>query len=160
MERWLAKLRALPFSPLALEMLNAPLAQALGLGDRALLLARLGGNDDSVRAQLRALGALGEMRPAPEGCVARARGDRARRRRRRARLGTAVAPARALGSALRRRRRLARARRGARGIVRCIHPASATRRSRPGSSASRMTEGTHIFERLPASRMEQRSRRA
>jgi glycolate oxidase FAD binding subunit len=46
MEGWLAKLRALPFTPLALELLNASLARALGLGDRALLLGRVGGNED------------------------------------------------------------------------------------------------------------------
>ena len=59
---WLARLRALPFTPLALELLNAPLSALLGLEHRALLLARLGGNEDAVRAQRQLLGAFGDMR--------------------------------------------------------------------------------------------------
>ena len=63
--------------------------------------ARLGGNDDSVREQLRAIGTLGEMRPAPQSCVERARGDRAGRRRSGARVRATFAAARAVGAALR-----------------------------------------------------------
>jgi len=65
LDAWLARLRALPFTPLALEMVNAPLAATLGLERRAMVLVRLGGNDDAVRAQRLLLGALGEMRDVP-----------------------------------------------------------------------------------------------
>ncbi|HEY2896276.1 MAG TPA: FAD-binding oxidoreductase, partial [Gemmatimonadaceae bacterium] len=149
LERWLANLRALPFSPLALEMLNAPLATALGLGDRALLLGRLGGNDDSVREQLRALGALGETRQAsrnswsalavcePAGAaVVRVSAPPSRLHLLWDRLssgddGTLVHAA--VG----------------RGIVRCVH--STTAPLAPWLEHISMTEGTHIFERLPSS---------
>jgi len=67
LEPWLARLRALPFAPLALEMLSAALSARLGLGDQALLLARLGGNDDAVRAQRQLVAALGDSRDVPAG---------------------------------------------------------------------------------------------
>jgi glycolate dehydrogenase FAD-binding subunit len=150
MEGWLAKLRALPFTPLALELLNAPLARALGLGERALLLGRLGGNEDSVREQLRALGALGEMHPAasaawsalaeiepPGAAVVRVSAPPSRLHVLWARLSTASD-----GS-------LVHAAVG-RGIVRCIHPASAHEALAPWLEHISQTEGTHIFERLPA----------
>jgi len=147
MERWLANLRALPFSPLALEMLNAPLAAALGLGDRALLLGRLGGNDDSVREQLRALGALGEMRSAPpESWSALAECEPA---------GAAVGRVSAAPSRLHLLwDRLSSGDEGTfvhaavgRGIARCIR--SATAPLAPWLERISRTEGTHIFERLP-----------
>jgi glycolate oxidase FAD binding subunit len=56
------RLRALPFTPYAAEVLNAALAARLGLEPRTCLLARLGGSDDAIRAQRAALGTLGEMR--------------------------------------------------------------------------------------------------
>jgi glycolate oxidase FAD binding subunit len=151
MEGWLAKLRALPFTPLALELLNAPLARALGLGDRALLLGRLGGNDDSLREQLRALGALGDMHPAPMaawGALAEIEPSCA------AVVRVSAPPSRlhALWA------RLSAAGEGSlvhaavgRGIVRCIHRASAHAPLTPWLEHISQTEGTHIFERLPAS---------
>jgi glycolate oxidase FAD binding subunit len=57
------KLRALPFVPLAGELLNDVLAKSLGLGHNAVMLLRVGGNARSVAAQqdvLRSLGALEE----------------------------------------------------------------------------------------------------
>ena len=151
LERWLAKLRALPFSLLALELLNAPLARALGLGERSLLLGRLGGNDDSVRAQLRALGALGEMRPAPkESWSALARIEPA---------GASVVRVSAPPSRLHVLwARLSSSDDGSlvhaavgRGVVRCIHPAVANAPLAPWIEHVSQAEGTHIFERLPAS---------
>jgi FAD/FMN-containing dehydrogenase len=150
METWLAKLRALPFSPLALELLNATLATTLGVGDRALLLARLGGNDDSVREQLRALGRLGEMRPAPQAAW------------------RAVAEIEPAGAAVVRVSappsrlhvlwsRLSGADDGSlvhaavgRGVVRCIHHADTRAPLAPWLERIAHTEGTRIFERLPA----------
>jgi glycolate oxidase FAD binding subunit len=150
MEAWLAKLRALPFSPLALELLNAPLAHTLSLGDRALLLGRIAGNDDSVREQLRAIGTLGEMRPAPhaawralaevepEGAaVVRVSAPPSRLHALWSRLSTGDEPS------------LVHAAVG-RGVVRCIRSSSA--RAPLASWLERVahSEGTHIFERLPA----------
>lgn len=151
LEAWLAKLRALPFSPLALELLNGVLARALGVGDRALLLARLGGNDDSVREQLRALGAHGEMRPAPQAAwsalseiepegsaVVRASAPPSRLHVLWARLSEAD-DASLVHAAV------------GRGIVRCIHVASVHAPLAQWLDRIAQTEGTHIFERLPAS---------
>jgi len=150
LDAWLAKLRALPFSPLALELLNAVLARALELGDRALLLARLGGNDDSMREQLRALGALGEMRPAPQAAWSALAEIEPP--------GAAVVRVSAPPSRLHALwTRLSAAEDGSlvhaavgRGIVRCIHPPARTPIS-PWLDLVSRTEGTHIFERLPAS---------
>ena len=58
----LQELRSAPIAPIALELINAALARRLGLGDTALLLARLGGNEDCVRAQRSALSAIGSAR--------------------------------------------------------------------------------------------------
>jgi glycolate oxidase FAD binding subunit len=151
LEAWLAKLRALPFSPLALELLNAPLARALGLGNRALLLARLGGNEDAMREQLRALGALGQMRPAPQAswseladiepvgaAVVRVSAPPSRLHALWARL-SAEDDASLVHAAV------------GRGIVRCIRSAPAHSPITPWLDLISRTEGTHIFERLPAS---------
>jgi len=61
LERRLAPLTDLPIAPLALELLNAPLAAAVGLEPRLALLVRLGGNAERVAAQRTALGALGDV---------------------------------------------------------------------------------------------------
>ena len=55
---WLARLRTASLAAWALEMVNGPLAERLGLGRRPLLLARLAGNADVVRAQRATLAAL------------------------------------------------------------------------------------------------------
>jgi len=150
LDAWLAKLRALPFAPLALELLNAVLARALGLGDRAILLARVAGNDDSVREQLRALAAFGEIRPAPQSAwsalaeiepdgaaVVRASAPPSRLHVLWARL-SAADDASLVHAAV------------ARGIVRCIRSASEHASIGPWLDVVAHTEGTHIFERLPA----------
>lgn len=150
LDAWLARLRALPFSPLALELLNAVLARALGLGDRALLFARLGGNDDSLREQLRTLGALGEMQPAPQAAwsalaeiepagaaVVRVSAPPSRLHALWTRLSAADDTS------------LVHAAVG-RGIVRCIHVAPVHTSLAPWLDLVSRTEGTHIFERLPA----------
>ena len=59
-------LRALPFSPLASEVVNPAFAERLGLGDAPLLLLRVGGNAKAVAAQLDALGPLGVSRDVDE----------------------------------------------------------------------------------------------
>lgn len=60
------RLRALPFTPLASELLNATFASRLDLGDRLVLLVRAAGNEKSVRAQMDALRAFGDSRDLPE----------------------------------------------------------------------------------------------
>jgi glycolate oxidase FAD binding subunit len=152
MDAWLAKLRALPFSPLALEMVSATLATALGLEPRALLLARLGGNEHSVRAQHQLLGAFGDSLAAPTSvwsalaaiepagaAVVRVSAQPSRLHALWARLAAISDPA-----------ALAHATVG-RGTVRCIRPASSATPIAAWLDAISRTEGTHIFERLPAS---------
>ena len=151
MEAWLAKLRALPFSALALELLNSSLSRALGLGERAMLLARLGGNASSVRAQLEAMRSLGDATPAPESmwralaeiepagaAVARISAPPSRLHALWARLAHLDAGSYAHASV-------------GRGIVRCIHRASASTPVSPWLAHITHSEGTHIFERLPES---------
>ena len=65
LDAWLARLRALPVAPLALELVSDGLAAALGLPPRAALLVRLAGNADTVTGQRRALAALGDAPDAP-----------------------------------------------------------------------------------------------
>lgn len=61
LEHRLAPLADLPIAPLALELVNATLAAALGLEPRLALLVRLGGNAERVHAQRAALDALGDV---------------------------------------------------------------------------------------------------
>ncbi|MEK7403185.1 MAG: FAD-binding protein [Gemmatimonadota bacterium] len=55
-----ARLRALPFAPLASELVNTQLAARLGFGDVTVLLVALGGNERAVRAQRAAIGGFGD----------------------------------------------------------------------------------------------------
>ena len=57
-----AAIRALPFSPLASELVNGALAFQLGCGDNAMLLVRLGGNHRAVAGQLDLIRKLGATR--------------------------------------------------------------------------------------------------
>ena len=152
MDAWLARLRALPFSPLALELVNATLATALGLESRALLLARLGGNDHSVRAQHQLLGPFGDSIAAPTSVWSALAGIEP--------AGAAVARVSAPPSRLHSlwshlatsldRGVLAHATVG-RGIVRAIRPLSPTRPIAIWLGELARSEGTRIFERLPVS---------
>ncbi|HEX6535581.1 MAG TPA: FAD-binding protein [Gemmatimonadaceae bacterium] len=56
----LARLRAAPLAPLALELVSGALARRLGVGQRATFLVRLGGNADAVAGQRAAWAALGD----------------------------------------------------------------------------------------------------
>ncbi len=57
--RWL---RATEFTPLAAELVSSRAAATLGIGDRATLLLRLGGNEALVRAAIGAASTLGAAR--------------------------------------------------------------------------------------------------
>ena len=62
-EQMRSALRLLPFVPLAAQLLDLSLARALALGDRGpVLLVRLGGNEEAVRAQREQLLRVGETR--------------------------------------------------------------------------------------------------
>jgi glycolate oxidase FAD binding subunit len=67
-------IRALPFTPLACEVIGPRFAAHLDYARQSTLLLRLGGNARSVAAQLDALRALGELRDADEGVWAALRG--------------------------------------------------------------------------------------
>lgn len=61
------RLRTLPFTPMAAELVDERLAASIGLGDGGVVALRVGGNPTSVRAQLDALRALGRGTDAPSG---------------------------------------------------------------------------------------------
>lgn len=69
----LAAARAARIAPLALELLSPAVAAQLGLRGENVLLARFGGNSESVSAQLAELASLGETVAAPEDCWERLR---------------------------------------------------------------------------------------
>jgi glycolate oxidase FAD binding subunit len=71
LEAWLAPLADLPLAPLAMELLDAPLADALGLPHGTALLVRLGGNADRVDAQRRSLAQVGDVLDVPTDGFAR-----------------------------------------------------------------------------------------
>lgn len=56
------KLRALPFTPLAAEVVSRGLAFGLGVGDRTALLIRVGGNARAMQRQVDEVRKLGEAR--------------------------------------------------------------------------------------------------
>lgn len=56
-------MRGLPFTPYAAELLSAPLARELALGDETVLLVRLGGSEAAVSAQRASLSSLGRSAP-------------------------------------------------------------------------------------------------
>jgi glycolate oxidase FAD binding subunit len=150
--QWLARLRALPFSPLALEMVSESLAARLGLDGGALLLARLGGNENAVRAQRQLLGSFGDLRDANTAVWDTLRAIEPSNAAV-ARVSTSPSRLHAIWVALSRTNdhTLAHATVG-RGVVRTVYCHDA---SEPGGvdawlASIAACEGTHIFERLPA----------
>jgi glycolate oxidase FAD binding subunit len=61
------QLRQLPATPLAAELVNGALAQALGLGNAPRIVVRLSGNEDAVSAQTSAIEALAVAHAVPVG---------------------------------------------------------------------------------------------
>jgi glycolate oxidase FAD binding subunit len=61
------RLRALPFTPLAAELLSPSLVRLLTAREETLLLARLGGNEKSIAGQLDLLTGLGKPRDMDDG---------------------------------------------------------------------------------------------
>lgn len=68
------ELRALPFTPLASELINAALARHLGAGDSQTLLVQIGGNERSIAAQADLLAGLGSLTDVDDGIWPRLRG--------------------------------------------------------------------------------------
>ena len=64
---FVTRLRSAPIGPLGLEMVSGRLAARLGLGQQAVVVARLAGNTDAVTAQRAALGGLGDVLEVPDG---------------------------------------------------------------------------------------------
>jgi glycolate oxidase FAD binding subunit len=150
-----ARLRALPFTPYAAELVSEALAARLGLEPRLRLLVRLGGSADAVRAHRDALRPLGDVREVDVDIWAALRRAEpsgapcARLSRRASRFSDTWADARRLtdgfddalvhGAPLR-------------GVVRCIFPPA----GEPADFESRLLhtlaapfDGTQVFERLP-----------
>ena len=69
------QLRALPFTPLAAELVNATLAVRLGLARSTWLLVRVGGNETSVARQLDLLRAFGAAEECPDTVWSSLRGE-------------------------------------------------------------------------------------
>ena len=61
------ELRALPFTPLASELISDALARHLDAGDGPTLLVQIGGNERSLGAQLDLLARLGSLKDADDG---------------------------------------------------------------------------------------------
>jgi glycolate oxidase FAD binding subunit len=148
-------LRALPFTPLAAQWVHARLAHALDLSDSdAVVLVRIGGNEEAVRAQRAAIESLGDARE-----VARAVWDRLR-------VAEPIAAASLRLSALPSEfattwslaLRLTESWPGAychgdagRGVVRCVLPHDEGNGGEGLRAVTRIPfGGTRIFERLPA----------
>ena len=73
----LGRLRAIRTAPLALELLSPAIAARLGAGASTVLLVRLGGNEESVRAQRSALEKIGTVVTLPERIWSSLRGSEA-----------------------------------------------------------------------------------
>lgn len=69
----LSAARAARLAPSALELLSANVAARLGLPRETVLLARFGGNEEGVSAQLAEVASLGEVIDSPEDCWERLR---------------------------------------------------------------------------------------
>lgn len=69
----LSATRAARLAPTALELLSPAVAERVGLARETVLLARFGGNEQSVSAQLYEFAALGESLAAPDDCWDRLR---------------------------------------------------------------------------------------
>jgi glycolate oxidase FAD binding subunit len=148
----LARLRCAALAPLALELICPTLATRLGVGDRAVLLARLGGNAESVRAQRELLGTFGDIAatPAPTWNALRECEpvDAAVVRLSRAPSHTAAVWAFTRQAVAASRGTYLHASVG-RGIIRCIIPSTSAVEIAPVLAAMSDFDGTCIPERLP-----------
>lgn len=159
-----SRLRSLPFTPYAAELVNPSLAIYLGLEPRLWLLTRLGGSEDVVRADRASLSTLGEIHDVPDGVWTALRGIEPpgagclRLSRLPSRFADTWADATQLvdqfpdalvhGAALR-------------GVVRCVIPDVSTARAggrgharvgveeRLARALAMSFDGTRVFERVP-----------
>lgn len=145
------KLRVLPFTPLAAEVVSRGLAFGLGIGDRTALLIRVGGNARAMQRQVDEVRKLGDARdfeervwPALRTAEPRA-GSAWRWSRLASEFGNSWIAAQ---DATRDLERVMLHGSPLRGIVRVVVPEQPTN-SKLGQRASRFT-GTVAIERLPA----------
>jgi glycolate oxidase FAD binding subunit len=150
-----ARLRALPFTPFAAEVVNAALAAHIGLAARQALLVRLGGSEDAVRSHRAALQPLGEVRDAPADvwpALRRAEPTESacvRLSRRPSRFGETWAEARTLGGS----QTVFMHGSPLRGVVRCVivpRGPSTDFESQLRDALAARANATRVFERLPA----------
>ena len=157
LDAWLARLRALPVAPLAIELVNEALARRLTLPAGATLLVRLAGNASSVAAQRLALSSLGDTAAAPRDAWSRLRTIEP--------AGAAVlrlsGPPARLSSPWREASRVAAALDGgehgplvhasvARGVARVIVPPHRSDDALAAALGARAPDGVaRVFERLP-----------
>ena len=143
-------LRRFPFTPYACEVLNGPLAHAVGAGDAPIALFRLGGNGEAVDAQRAALVEIGEPSDVDAGTWAGLRSaepDDAfvfRLSRRSAEIGSVWTQAMRIADAC--PGTLVHAR-PLRGSVRCVVPANAASAEALAPLLASDTS-THVGERL------------
>lgn len=149
----LHRVRRARIAPLAVELVNAALARHLGLESRDLLLIRLAGNEDSVRAQRDAVATVGDVAPVDAAAwltLRTAEPDAAavvRLSREPSRTADTWADARAIISNA--AGAFCHASVG-RGIVRCIVPGTRDATLAPVLDPLAAFDGTVIIERLPA----------
>jgi glycolate oxidase FAD binding subunit len=152
-ERVRQLLRRLPFVPYACEVVNDTLARQLGVGDSVTTLVRLGGNEESVKAQRAAFIELGDVRPIDASVWSALRGaepdgaDVLRLSRLPSEIGLTWSDAQMIGSSCGGRALIHAT--PARGIVRCVLPhGDATSRARLRDTLTAPTTATRIGERL------------
>lgn len=151
----LLRLRTAAIAPLAMELVNAPLAHLLGLSESMALLIRLGGNADSVRAQRAALGFAGNLATVPATVWHALRASEPEH----AMVMRISMPPSRMADCWMAARDATRVDDGAppalvhgtleRGVVRCIVPAPAPEVVDRAITACAALPGTVIFERLP-----------
>lgn len=125
----LSAVRAARIAPIALELLSPSVSARLGMRSATVLLARFGGNEESVSAQLEELTSLGDPVPAADECWEALRsldGEAAATVRFATPLTDLPLVWDALGSAAEERDELLRHATVTRGIVRCMIGARST----------------------------------
>ncbi|MGH7719776.1 MAG: FAD-binding oxidoreductase [Gemmatimonadaceae bacterium] len=149
---WLKAVRAASTAPMALELVSSALAAALGVGDGACLLARVGGNASDVRAQRAALAHVGELRHVDTGVWDRLRRCEPERASviRLSRAPSRMAETWSAARALTRHRpdALLHATVG-RGVVRCVIPDDGDGGGGDLLRDAARFDGRHVLERLP-----------
>jgi hypothetical protein len=146
-------LRRLPFVPYACEVVNDALARHLGVGSGVSVLVRMGGNEESVKAQRAAMTELGHAHTVDSGVWTSLRAaepegaDVIRLSRLPSEIGMTWSDAQTIATACGGNAFVHAT--PARGVVRCILPrGDATSRARLRETLAAPTTATRIGERL------------